>query len=193
MKRVLLPIAPGFEEVEAVAVIDVLRRAGVDVVTATTNNSTKTAIEGRCNLKILADTTLNDVSDTSEEALLKRFDMLILPGGAGGTETLLNDKRVEDLIKTFSKDNALIAAICAAPLILSNAGITEGRVVTCHPSVRDKIKAGKITNDKVVVDQNLITSQGPGTAVEFAFTLVEILCGKEKAVEVNRGFLAELS
>ncbi|VAV85372.1 DJ-1/YajL/PfpI superfamily, includes chaperone protein YajL (former ThiJ), parkinsonism-associated protein DJ-1, peptidases PfpI, Hsp31 [hydrothermal vent metagenome] len=186
MKRALIPVAPGFEEVEAIAVIDVLRRAGVEVTTATTNTSAKETVEGRCAVRIKADTTLD------EAAKGPCFDILILPGGAACTETLLKDKRIELIIEKHRENDSFIAAICAAPLVLSKADVTSGKVVTCHPSVRDKVEAKEITNDRVVIDGKLITSQGPGTAVEFAFTLVELLCGKEKAAEVNKGFLAEL-
>lgn len=186
MKKTLMPIAPGFEEVEAIVVIDVLRRAGVEVVTATTEGSAETPIEGRCNLKILADTTLGEVCDSD-------FDMVILPGGAGGTEVLLGDERIEGIIKKHFEKGRFLAAICAAPLLLSKAGVTKDRVVTCHPSVKDKVIAKEISAERVVVDNMVITSQGPGTAMEFAFTLVTLLCGKDKAAEVNKGFLAELS
>ncbi|VAW37247.1 DJ-1/YajL/PfpI superfamily, includes chaperone protein YajL (former ThiJ), parkinsonism-associated protein DJ-1, peptidases PfpI, Hsp31 [hydrothermal vent metagenome] len=186
MKRALIPIATGFEEVEAIAVIDVLRRGGIEVTTATIGPSASDAVEGRCAVKILTDTTLD------EAATGPCFDILILPGGAGGTETLLKDKRIEQVIKNHRENGSFIAAICAAPLVLSNAGVTCAGVVTCHPSVRDRVRAKEIINDRVVVDGKIITSQGPGSAIEFAFTILELLSGKEKAAEVNKGFLAEL-
>ncbi len=142
MKRALIPIAPGFEEVEAIAVIDVLRRAGVEVTTATTMASVGESVKGRCAISIKADTTLD------EAAAGPCFDILILPGGAATTEALLKDKRIEEIIKKHRENGSFIAAICAAPLVLSKAGVTRGKVVTCHPSVRDKVEAKEITNDR---------------------------------------------
>jgi len=183
--KALVPIAPGFEEVEALTVVDILRRAGAEAVMAGTPETNTEPIEGRNGIRVLADATMDDVTGTD-------FDVIILPGGAGGTEALRKDARVKEAVKKQFERGGLVAAICAAPTVLSDAGITEGRVVTAHPSARTEIIAQKVTNERVVVDGNLVTSQSPGTAMEFAFRLVSILFGEEKAREVNKGVLARL-
>ena len=182
MKRVLIPLAPGFEEIEALAVVDILRRAGAEVLLAGTVDG---PIQGRNKIKILADTSLDSVKEQD-------FDMIVLPGGAVGTENLKKDPRIKDIVERLYKKGRLITAICAAPTVLSAIGITAGKTVTSHPTVRTKLQREKLSEERVVVDDNIITSQGPGTAIEFAFKLVEILLGKDKVAEVNKGVLARL-
>jgi 4-methyl-5(b-hydroxyethyl)-thiazole monophosphate biosynthesis len=118
--------------------------------------------------------------------------MLVLPGGALGTENLKKDIRVKAIAERLNKKGRFITAICAAPTVLSAIGITAGKRVTSHPSVRSELSKEMISEDRVIIDGNIITSQGPGTAIEFAFKLVEILLGKDKALEVNKGVLAKL-
>ena len=182
MKRILIPLAPGFEEIEALAVVDILRRAGAEVLLAGTVDG---PIQGRNKIKILADTSLDSVKEQD-------FDMIVLPGGAVGTENLKKDPRIKDIVERLYKKGRLITAICAAPTVLSAIGITAGKTVTSHPTVRTKLQREKLSEERVVVDGNIITSQGPGTAIEFAFKLVEILFGKDKIVEVNKGVLARI-
>ena len=182
MKRILIPLAPGFEEIEALAVVDILRRAGAEVLLAGTVDG---PIQGRNKIKILADTSLDSVKEQD-------FDMIVLPGGAVGTENLKKDPRIKDIVERLYKKGRLITAICAAPTVLSAIGITAGKTVTSHPTVRTKLQREKLSVERVVVDDNIITSQGPGTAIEFAFKLVEILLGKDKVAEVNKGVLARL-
>ncbi len=179
MKKVLVPLAPGFEEIEALTVVDILRRAGAEVTVA---GIVTGPIEGRNRIKVMPDTLIERISGLD-------FDMIVLPGGAAGAENLKKDRRVRKAIEELYGKGKLVAAICAAPKVLSAIGLTENRTVTSHPSVRTEIK-GNITDDRVVVDGNIITSQGPGTAMEFAFRLVEMLFGPEKAREVNGGVLA---
>ncbi|MBI5810819.1 MAG: DJ-1/PfpI family protein [Deltaproteobacteria bacterium] len=182
MKRVLIPLAPGFEEVEALAVVDILRRAGAEVVMAGTSDG---VITGRNKINVVPDIGM----DTADPAV---FDMIVLPGGAAGTENLKKDIRVKKAVSALMSKGGFVAAICAAPAVLSAIGVTEGRTVTSHPSVRHELKAGKVSDDRVVKDGNIITSQGPGTALEFAFALVEALYGPDKVKEVNKGVLARL-
>ena len=182
MKRVLVPLAPGFEEIEALTVVDILRRAGAEVVIAGTLEG---AIEGRNGIKVVPDTTL-------DSALKDNYEMIVLPGGKVGTENLKKDKRVERIVKEMHSEGRLVTAICAAPTVLSKAGVTKGFTVTSHPGVREELKGEKISDERVVKDRNIVTSQGPGTALEFAFKLVEVLFGAEKVKEVNRGVLARL-
>lgn len=182
MKRVLIPLAPGFEEVEALTPADILRRAGAEVTLAGTVDG---AITGRNLIRVLPDTTMDRVA-------AKDYDMIILPGGALGTENLRKDARVKIAIEELMGLGRFVTAICAAPTVLSMIGVTEGRAVTSHPSVRDQMKAREVSDERVVVDGKLITSQGPGTAMEFAFALVEALFGKAKALEVNKGVIARV-
>jgi 4-methyl-5(b-hydroxyethyl)-thiazole monophosphate biosynthesis len=185
MKRVLMPLAPGFEEIEALAVVDILRRAGAEVILAGTVEG---PIEGRNGIKVLPDTLLDDVTGEGGRGC----DMIVLPGGAKGTENLKKDERVKKLVEGFNERRGFVTAICAAPTVLSAIGVTRGRTVTSHPGVRAELTEENVLDDRVVVDENIITSQGPGTAIEFAFTLVEALFGPEKAEDVNKGVLARL-
>ena len=183
MKRVIVPLAPGFEEIEALAVVDILRRGGVEVTMASTVDG---PIEGRNGIRVLADATL-------DEALGGDYDMVVLPGGAKGTENLKADDRVGALVERLFKEGKFTAAICAAPTVLAAVGITEERSVTSHPSVREELeKTTSYNEDRVVVDGQIVTSRAPGTAIEFALKLVELLGGAERALGVNRGVLARL-
>ncbi len=184
MSKVLVPLAPGFEEIEAITVIDILRRAGVEVTVAGTQPG---PIEASRKTKHLADGTLDDVR-------AEDFDMIVLPGGQPGATNLRNDPRIRKFIETLQARNRPIAAICAAPAVLAAYGVLKDRTATSHPSVRAEVAsaAKKISDERVVVDGPVVTSQAAGTAMEFAFKLVEILCGPEKAAEVNRSVLARL-
>jgi 4-methyl-5(b-hydroxyethyl)-thiazole monophosphate biosynthesis len=184
MKKVLVPLAPGFEEIEAITVIDILRRAGVEVVVAGTQPG---PIEASRQTKHIPDCTLDDVR-------AEDFDMIVLPGGQPGTTNLRRDARIQQIIKTLQEKNRRIAAICAAPSVLSAYGVLQGRAATSHPSVRAEVAAGakEFSDQRVVLDGPIVTSQAAGTAMEFAFALVELLCGADKAAEVNRGVLARL-
>ena len=183
MKRVLIPLAPGFEEIEAITVIDILRRAGVTVTVAGAQSGPITASR---QTKHIPDCTLDDVR-------VEDFDMLVLPGGLPGTTHLRQDPRISQIIQTMLVRHCFVAAICAAPTVLADAGVLTERVATSNPSVRAELagKFGRISNERVVVDGLIITSQSAGTAMEFAFKLVEILCGPATAIEVNRGVLAK--
>ncbi len=182
MKKVLVPLAPGFEEIEAITVIDILRRAGVEVVAAGTVSG---PIEASRKTKHLPDCTLDDVH-------AEDFDLLVLPGGQPGTNNLRADPRLKRIIETLRAKNRPVAAICAAPTVLSAYGLLAGRTATSHPSVRHELTAGTLSDARVVVDGPVVTSQSAGTAMEFAFKLVELLCGPAKAAEVNKGVLARL-
>ena len=184
MSKVLVPLAPGFEEIEAITVIDILRRAGVEVVVAGTQPG---PIEASRKTKHLPDCILDDIH--AEE-----FDMIVLPGGQPGATNLRRDARIKRIIGALRAKNRHIAAICAAPTVLAAYGVLKERAATSHPSVRDEVAANarQFSDQRVVVDGPVVTSQAAGTAMEFAFSLVEILCGADKAAEVNRGVLARL-
>lgn len=182
MIRVLVPLAPGFEEIEALTPVDILRRAGAEVVVAGTVAG---PIAGRSGIRVVPDATM-------EEAEAGDFDMVVLPGGAPGTENLRKDERVRRVVEALHRKGAKMAAICAAPTVLSATGAIAGRAITSHPSVRGELGGERLSDERVVVDGDIITSQGPGTAMEFAFALVEVLFGRQKALEVNKGVLARL-
>ena len=181
MKRVLVPLAPGFEEIEAITVIDVLRRAGAEVVVAGTQAG---IIKGAHGLQVTPDRELSGVKQDP-------FDMIVLPGGGEGVENLRKDPRVLALVKEFISKEKPVAAICAAPSILSEAGLLRGRQATSYPSYKEAVAAGSVySEERVVTDGKLVTSRGPGTAMEFALKLVEMLEGKEKVSELKAAMLA---
>ncbi len=183
-KKVLVPLAPGFEEIEAITVIDILRRAGVEVTVAGTQAG---AIEASRKTRHLPDCTLDDVLAHTDE-----FDMIVLPGGQPGTNNLRADPRIKTLVERLRAKNKITAAICAAPMVLSAYGVLEGKRATCHPGSLAQLGAGAVVDERVVVDGTVVTSQSAGTTMEFAFKLVELLCGREKAAEVNQGVQARL-
>ncbi len=169
MATVLIPLAQGCEELEAVTLMDILRRAGVQVTTASLGEKTIKASRGAV---LLADMTL-------DEALEQEFDMIVLPGGMPGSDHLKNDPRIITRLQHMAAQNKPIAAICAAPMALHHAGLLEGRRATSFPGVLEALPGSHIVlDDPVVVDGNVITSRGPGTAMDFALRLVEILLGK---------------
>jgi 4-methyl-5(b-hydroxyethyl)-thiazole monophosphate biosynthesis len=180
MKTVLVTLAPGFEEIETITVVDILRRAGARVTLAATVSG---VLEGSRGIKVAADAMLDAVMD-------KEFDLICLPGGQPGTDNLNKDPRIEKLLQKMQSQGKYIAAICAAPLVLQKSGIIENRPMTCHPSVQSQFN--KYLDDRVVIDGKVITSQSPGTAMEFALKLVEILFGVERMEKVNAGVLARI-
>ena len=181
MKRVLVPLADGFEEIEAITIIDILRRAGAEVVAA---GLKKRNVEGSHGLHLVADNVL-------AECLSDSWDLIVLPGGVPGTPNLMADSRVLDLIKRHNTHGGLTGAICAAPAVLDEVGITEGKAVTSHPSWSEKIIKGRHTHVRVAEDEDLVTGQAAGSAMEFAFRLVAKLYGPNKVDEINAGVLAK--
>ncbi len=173
--RALVPLADGVEEMEAVIIIDVLRRAGWNVVTAGIRNGTVIASR---KVALVPDTILSDIYTND-------LDIIILPGGAQGTKELRADKRIIHTVLQMFKAGKTVAAICAAPLVLQDAGILKGRRATCHPGVKEHFTATEWINERVVIDGNIITSQGPGTAFEFALALVEKTNGRELAAKLS--------
>lgn len=182
MKGVLVPIAPGFEEIEAVTVIDILRRAGVEVTVAGTVSG---EIAGRNKIKLMPDVLL-------DAATAREFDMIVLPGGSVGAENLKKDPRVKEILQDMAARGQYLTAICAAPTVLSAVGLLDGKKVTSHPSVRGDLSETKYSDDRVVIDGRIITSRSPGTAMEFAMKLVEVLENRSKMEQVNEGVLARL-
>ncbi len=181
-KKAVIILAPGYEELEAVAVVDILRRAGIDIKIAGLDSA---PVPSARDVKIVPDTTLDEIRD-------ERFDLVILPGGLDSTETLAKDERVVDMLKRQLQGGRMVGAICAAPTVLDRHGLSKGRQITCHPVCRQAVKNSNLSQDRVVEDGLLVTSQAPGTALEFALRLVERLEGSEKMEEVNKGILARL-
>ncbi|MCP3850407.1 MAG: DJ-1/PfpI family protein [Gammaproteobacteria bacterium] len=188
MSKVLIPIAEGCEELEAVTIIDLLRRADIDVISASLNST-----EDSLNVKpVTASRGVVLIPDTTlDEALKQDFDMIVLPGGLPGADNLDNDPRIHQILQKMAEDNKYTAAICAAPKILANAKLLDGKSATSYPGFIDKMDLEKtqVKQDAVVQDGYVITSRGPGTAMAFSLSLVEILCGKEKRDEVAAGLL----
>lgn len=180
-KRILIPLAPGFEEIEAVTLVDVLRRAGLEVILAGLQPG---ALEGARGVRVEVDTTLAQVD-------LGSFDAIILPGGMGGTRALMESERLLAGLRAHHGSGRLIGAICAAPMVLERAGLLEGVEVTSHPSVRAKLGAAVVLDEPRVVQSGQIwTSQGAGTAMEFALALVAELCGEAERAQVAAGLVA---
>jgi protein DJ-1 len=184
-KTALVAIANGTEEMEAVIIIDVLRRAGISVTVAAVNSGHDASAVVKCSrgVVIQADTVLTDsICD---------FDIVILPGGLDGSKAFAASPVVGHVLKKQEKAGRLIAAICAAPTALKAHGIGSGKRVTSYPGLSDEMKSGPYhySEDRVVVDGNLITSRGPGTAFEFALAIVKQMLGEEKMTSVQTPLL----
>jgi 4-methyl-5(b-hydroxyethyl)-thiazole monophosphate biosynthesis len=178
MATVLVPLAQGCEELEAVTIIDLLRRAGIDVVSAGLDDQLVRASRG---VVLIPDTDL-------DSALKQDFDMLVLPGGLPGADHLDNDPRIQSLLKEMTAKGKYTAAICAAPKVLVSSGVLENKKATAYPGVLDAL--GRTSEaDAVVQDGKVITSRGPGTAMDFALSLIEVLVGKVKRDEVEKGLV----
>jgi 4-methyl-5(b-hydroxyethyl)-thiazole monophosphate biosynthesis len=173
MPKVLVLLVEGFEEIEAFTVVDVLRRAGAEVVVAGYPGN---IIKGAHDVRIVTDARLIDLD-------CEQFDVLVLPGGYPGYLNLLKSERVLELTKNFVEKGKLVCAICAAPLVLAKLGYLKERRATIYPGFEKEL--GRPRDEKVVIDENIITSQGPGTAMHFAFAIVEKLFGKTKAEELK--------
>ncbi len=180
--RVLCLLGPGFEELEAVAPIDLLRRAGAEVVLAAVNGEAHVA--GRCGLTLGSEAPLSDLIPEATS----RFDVLLIPGGPG-VKGLRDDGRPAALARAFVSANKPVAAICAAPTILADAGLLKGRRFTAHSSVYGELPTA-LGTERVVEDGLIITSRGAGTAVDFGLALVRRLFGAAKAEEVARAIMA---
>jgi len=179
MASVLVPLAPGCEEIEAVTVIDLMRRAGIEVLSAALNDGPVKASRGTV---LIADTSLDN-------ALSREYDMVVLPGGQPGANNLNDDARIQALLQSMAKQGKYTAAICAAPKVLATAGLLEGKRATSFPGVLEELQlpATQLESSAVVKDGKVITSRGPGTAMDFALELIELLVGKTKRDEVEAG------
>ena len=166
---IYIMLAPGFEEIEAVTPVDILRRAGLTVRTVAVQPDSQTmSVEGAHKLSILCDLSI-------QEADLMTAELVVLPGGMPGTSNLEKDEHLRRALAFRMENNLPVAAICAAPSILGNLGLLHGRKATCYPGLEEKLVGAINLSDPVVVDDKLVTSKGPGTAMAFALALVSLL------------------
>lgn len=182
MKKILMPLADGFEEIEAITLIDVLRRAGFEVTVAGIKPGD---ICGAHGIAVKTDALLDQVKD-------KEFDMMVLPGGMPGVDNLRKNPGVIDLLKKMNEKKKTIGAICAAPLVLQEAGLGRNLKMTGYPGV-DQEMGRTFEKNRVVIDGHVMTSQGPGTAMEFALKIVETLLGQEQAKALSERLIAAKS
>ncbi|AFL67986.1 DJ-1 family glyoxalase III [Sulfurospirillum barnesii] len=178
-KKVLVPFAEGFEEIEALSIVDILRRAKIEVTMAAL---TSLHVKGAHGVVVVADALISELDATT-------YDMIALPGGLPGATNLAKDATLQAILKAFDAKGKGIAAICAAPYALYTAGVLKKRY-TCYPGFHSNIAQDGYTDaDKVVRDENITTSQGPSTAMLFALALVEQLCGKELSEQLAKELL----
>lgn len=176
MKKVIVLLAEGFEEGESLETVDILRRCGITCITVSIKEKTVTGCNG---ISVFADGLFDEIN--FDEA-----DMIVLPGGMPGAQNLKEDQRVIRLIQKFMDEGKYVGAICAAPMVLKEAGVTKGRKVTSYPAdkYRDLFENAQYVDDEIVVqDGNLITSRGPATVFPFAYTLAEVLGGNVESVK----------
>ena len=177
MKKVFVHLANGFEEVEAITPVDVLRRAGCEVtLVSVTGNREVTSARG---LVVQCDRLFEDMD-------YSRADVILFPGGQPGSDNLTKHAGLKKLIPEFHRQGKIIAAICAAPMVLANAGILEGKRVTCFPGTESRLKGAICTGNAVEIDGNIITGKAAGAAMKFSLALTEHLIGKSKADELKK-------
>lgn len=181
MKSVLVPLAQGCEELEAITITDLLTRAGIEVVTAGLDEQPVVAARG---IKIVPQTSLDKVAN-------RLFDMVVLPGGLPGADYLRDNSILQKILKKHAHNNSYLAAICAAPKALAEAGVLKNKTITCYPGALDAVELEnvKLTGNAIEIDGKIITSRGPGTAMDFTLTLIELLEGKSKKQEVEKGLV----
>jgi len=182
--RILVPLAAGFEEIEAVAIIDVLRRGELEVVAASLDRG---PVEGAHGIRIEPDAWIEEVDMDS-------IDAVVLPGGMAGTRALMANGRLLSLVRRLADEGGITAAVCAAPLVLAEAGVVAGKEITSHPAVREELSASDaevVSAPRVIESGGVITSQGPGTSIEFALALVARLASPEVAERLQEAMLAQ--
>lgn len=180
MSRVCVFLADGFEEIEGLTVVDILRRAGAD--TQMVSITEERMVTGSHGIPVQADVCLKDADFTKTE-------LLVLPGGMPGTLNLGACRPLSDLLLQFYKEGKQVAAICAAPSVLGDLGILKGKKAACYPGFEDRLTGAEVVYDKVVSDGNVTTSRGMGTAIPFALALTAKLVSEEKAEELKKGII----
>ena len=184
MDKIVVLLKNGFEEIEALTIVDYLRRADLKVELVSTED--KLEVNGAHDIKIVADTMFDDLDK-------EQIELIFLPGGMPGAENLSKDQKVLDLISSHDKNGRPIAAICAAPIVLENSGVIKNKKVTSYPSFDKQLASiSEYKEDLVYVDENIITSRGPATAVFMALKLIELLKGREKMQEIKKDILQDL-
>ena len=179
---VYVHFAGGFEEIEAVAVVDVLRRGGVE--TKSVSMTGDKCVCGSHGISVCTDLLF-------EEADYSGCEMIVLPGGMPGAANLMEHSGLAKEIISFAAGKKYLAAVCAAPMVFGKLGILKGKKATIYPGMEDKLEGAELRKDRVVIDGNIITSRGPGTAIEFALTLVAILKNKEEASELGKRMIVD--
>ena len=180
MKKVSVILADGFEEIEALTVVDLLRRAQIYVGTVSATD--EYIVHGAHGINV-------QTEDLFEEVNFVESDMIVLPGGMPGTTNLNDHAGVRRVVKDFYEEGKYVAAICAAPTVLANLGILKGKRITCFPTVENQIQGAVITRMPATVDWNIITGRGAGTAIDFALKLIDALSGPDKAREIAEAIL----
>ena len=176
--KILVLLADGFEEIEAITVVDVLRRAGIEVDTVGITGAWVTGSHG---IKVMADKKISEV-------YIEKYEGIILPGGSKGVKNLAKSSKVKEFLEKMNEKGKLIAAICAAPSVLAKFHVLDNKRATIYPGMEKELPYPR--DERVVIDDNIITSQGPGTAMEFALAIVEKLLGREKAWELKEQLVA---
>ena len=182
MKTIFVFLADGFEEIEAITPIEVLRRAGLNVQTVSVMD--KQTVSGAHGIPVVADKMFADIH--SEDA-----EMLLLPGGLPGATNLDAHQGLSDMIMVFASEGKALAAICAAPLVFGNRGLLQGKKATCYPGFETYLQGAEYTAALVEKDGNFITAKGPGAALEFAFAIVEKYCGCQMVNELKHGMMIQ--
>lgn len=180
MKKAIVFLANGFEEMEALGTVDILRRGGIEVTTVSI--TTDPVVIGAHNVPVTADTTLNN-------ALLNDADALILPGGMPGASNLNDSEAVKEALLGQYREGRIVAAICAAPMVLGGLGLLKGRKATCYPGFEPKLIGANVTGEAVEVSDNVITGKGPGLVMNFGLALVAAIKNDAVAEEVAAGLL----
>lgn len=180
MSKIAVFFADGCEEIEGLTVVDMLRRAKLDVVGISVNGSRE--VHGSHNITFLADLTY-------EEAEMDSFDGAVLPGGVPGTPNLGAHEGVVSTVKKFAEEGKLVAAICAAPSVLGQNGILGGKRATCHPGWEDKLTGAEVLEENAVTDGNIITSRGMGTAIDFSLAIIRKLADDGTVEQVRKGIV----
>ena len=180
MKTIFVFLADGFEEIEAITPIDVLKRAGLNVQTVSVME--ERTVAGAHGIPVDADKMFADIH-------LEDAEMLLLPGGLPGATNLDAHQGLSDMIMAFASEGKALAAICAAPLVFGNRGLLQGKKATCYPGFESYLTGAEYTAALVEIDGNFITAKGPGAAMDFAFAIVEKYCGIEKVNELKSGMM----
>ena len=180
MAEVCVFLADGFEEIEGLTVVDLLRRAGVS--TAMVGIQGKREVTGSHNIRVQADVLLEEL-DTADTALL------VLPGGMPGTTSLGSCRQLTELLQQWNSQGKRIGAICAAPSVLGTLGILEGKKAVCYPGFEDKLTGAKVLTERVITDGNVTTSRGMGTAIPFGLELISLLKGPQEAEKIRNSIL----